>query len=42
MEQDKKLRENPGSFENLRSEYKYRREFNDSFIKRLEQVANLK
>ena len=42
MEQDKILRENPGSFENLRSEYKYRREFSDSFIKRLEQITNLK
>lgn len=42
MEQDKRLRDNPESFENLRTQYKYRREFSDSFMKKLEQVTNFK
>jgi erythronate-4-phosphate dehydrogenase len=42
MQQDKRLRDNPHNFENLRTEYKYRREFSDSFLKKLEKVANLK
>lgn len=41
MQQDKKLRDNPQNFENLRTEYNYRREFSDSFLKKLEIVANL-
>jgi len=41
MQQDKKLRDNPQNFENLRTEYNYRREFSDSFLKKLEIIANL-
>ena len=41
MQQDKKLRDNPQNFENLRTEYNYRREFSDSFLKKLEIISNL-
>lgn len=40
MTEDKKLRDNPGGFEKIREDYKYRREFSGSFINKLLEIIN--